>query len=287
MANAKKKSFVVYVDLDDQTRHFTDEQEGKLFRRMMRHQKGVPYESGDSMVELAFNFVKVGMEHNDARYRETCRQRAEAGRKGGKTRAANARRQAQANEANQADTETDTETEPDTEPVTETVTEPVTETAPETETVPEARPAGSGVGPDEQASLSLLRECEIMIPSCQQEEVFRWVKQVGLEELRQAAWTARSRGKGTWAYVKGVLVNRQQEKPRYACQTRLKEPIPLRPDPVEQERRMLEKRREMEGLRRMLRQQEQDESENAVRDEGRADPEPLGWQTPPERGRLA
>ena len=132
---AEKTSFVVYADspLYDE---LGDEDLGRLFRAMLAFVRaGEDAIPKDDPLRYGWLGIRHGLELDAMKWRETCDERAKAGRAGGLARAANAKqRQASqanatlaskpkqnlANQANQAVTVPVTE--PDTEPVT--VTEP-------------------------------------------------------------------------------------------------------------------------------------------------------------------
>lgn len=84
MSNTKK-GFIVYFDLEEQTKDFTDEQRGKLFRAMFAYaSRGEEIEIDDPGVKLAFGFLKVTLREDAKRYEEKCRKNAENGAKGGR-----------------------------------------------------------------------------------------------------------------------------------------------------------------------------------------------------------
>lgn len=83
--NTKKKSFLVYFDLEDQTENFTDEQMGTLFRAMLAFaRRGEIIEISDSNVKTAFSFVMVQIREDQMKYEKKCKQNAENGAKGGR-----------------------------------------------------------------------------------------------------------------------------------------------------------------------------------------------------------
>ena len=81
----KRNSFIVYYELEEQTKTLTDEQLGKLLRGMFVYQKqGKMPIFNDECVQIAFEFVKTYLDINDDKYKERCRKNAENGKKGGR-----------------------------------------------------------------------------------------------------------------------------------------------------------------------------------------------------------
>lgn len=80
----EKNSFILYYDFEEQTATLTDEQVGRLIRVMLDYEKrGVLPDREDMLVEMAFCFLKVGLDLNDEKYRKVC-ERNKANRNGGK-----------------------------------------------------------------------------------------------------------------------------------------------------------------------------------------------------------
>lgn len=81
----ERNSFIVYYELEEQTKSLTDEQLGKLFRGMFVYQKqGKKPVFDDERVQISFEFVKTYLDINDQKYKERCRINAENGKKGGR-----------------------------------------------------------------------------------------------------------------------------------------------------------------------------------------------------------
>ena len=72
----EKNSFIVYYDFEEQT--------ATLIRVMLDYEKrGVLPDGEDTLVGMAFWFLKVGLDLNDEKYRKVC-ERNKANRNGGK-----------------------------------------------------------------------------------------------------------------------------------------------------------------------------------------------------------
>lgn len=129
--NMNKKSFIMYVDQLEVLDCMSDEQGGKLLRAAYAYHKGDQAELDkclqDPVVKVAFVNIRNAFEANAEKYEAKCKQRQEAGRKGGLQKAENQRKGKKANArkvansskskqnvANQADTVTDTGTGTDT-----------------------------------------------------------------------------------------------------------------------------------------------------------------------------
>lgn len=80
----EKNSFILYYDFEEQTATLSDEQVGRLIRVMLDYEKrGVLPDREDTLVGMAFWFLKVGLDLNDEKYRRVC-ERNKANRNGGK-----------------------------------------------------------------------------------------------------------------------------------------------------------------------------------------------------------
>lgn len=80
----EKNSFIVYYDFEEQTATLSDQQVGRLIRVMLDYEKrGVLPDGEDTLVGMAFWFLKVGLDLNDEKYRKVC-ERNKANRNGGK-----------------------------------------------------------------------------------------------------------------------------------------------------------------------------------------------------------
>ena len=110
----EKNSFVLMKDRLDEIMYLTDEQAGRLFKSIYLFENEEEPLELDQLTTLLFMGFKRQLEANDAKWKETCRKRAESGRKGGKANAnfakQNEAKKANANFAKHTDTDTDTDT---------------------------------------------------------------------------------------------------------------------------------------------------------------------------------
>lgn len=80
----EKNSLILYYDFEEQTATLSDAQVGRLIRVMLDYEKrGVLPDGEDTLVGMAFWFLKVGLDLNDEKYRKVC-ERNKANRNGGK-----------------------------------------------------------------------------------------------------------------------------------------------------------------------------------------------------------
>lgn len=122
-----KKSFIMYVDHLDVLDYMSDEQGGQLLKAVAAYHRGdeeaLEKYLQDPVVQVAFVNIRNAFEANAEKYEAKCKQRQEAGRKGGLQRVENQRKEKKANArkvansskskqklANQADNVTDTDT---------------------------------------------------------------------------------------------------------------------------------------------------------------------------------
>ena len=108
MANGKK-SFVLYADLLKSVDHLTDEELGKLFKHILLYVNDEAPVLEDRLLVTAWKPIERSLKEDLIKWEETRKARAEAGRKGGKAKQANARI-AKQNLANQAVSVTVTDT---------------------------------------------------------------------------------------------------------------------------------------------------------------------------------
>lgn len=130
---AEKKSFVIRHENAEQFDMLTDEQLGKLFRAMYRFSESrVEPSFEDPMLKMLFSIVRGQIERDAVKYEETCRNRAESGKKGGRPRKANGftEKSKKANgfsenqkKAKKADSECECECVPECDPVSDSVCE--------------------------------------------------------------------------------------------------------------------------------------------------------------------
>ena len=89
MNKNKSTSFVLYTDYAKHIARLTNEEAGKLFLAIFEYVESekVPEFSGALM--MCFSFIADQIERDKEKYRDVCKKRAEAGRKGGKQKQAN------------------------------------------------------------------------------------------------------------------------------------------------------------------------------------------------------
>lgn len=73
-----KETFVLKTNLDCQTSSLSDEEFGKLIRKVFKYVKGESTDLLDEKLELVFGFIKADIDKNLAKYEETCRKRKAA-----------------------------------------------------------------------------------------------------------------------------------------------------------------------------------------------------------------
>jgi hypothetical protein len=98
-----KKSFVLYTDYREQISLLSDEEAGRLFKGIFEYidNGAIPNFSGNLGLKIAFSFVRANLDRDIAKYEQTRKERAAAGREGG-TKSGETRRQAKQNKANEA-----------------------------------------------------------------------------------------------------------------------------------------------------------------------------------------
>lgn len=87
----KRNSFLLYTDSLEIISELSDAQAGRLLRAIVLYQKHVHDENNteyeefltDSLVRVCFSQIRASMDRDNEKYREVCRKRADAGRKGG------------------------------------------------------------------------------------------------------------------------------------------------------------------------------------------------------------
>lgn len=84
----KKDAFVVYGAYEEHVNLLSDEQAGRLFRALLAYHNGTEVPELDSVTRIAFSFIRAQMDHDAAKYEETCRKNAENGAKGGRPKKA-------------------------------------------------------------------------------------------------------------------------------------------------------------------------------------------------------
>ena len=122
---SKKKSFVIYDNWSTLLCGLPDEEAGKLIKAICSYKLGIQDDEIDPVTAAMFNMIKDKLDEDEESYNETCKRRAENGKKGAekrwndskpKQKIANAI-SAMANDSkawqNMADTDTDNDTDTD------------------------------------------------------------------------------------------------------------------------------------------------------------------------------
>lgn len=79
----KKGNFLLKTDLDKKTEDLTNEEIGKLIRKIFKYVKGEALPILSEKLEMIFKFIKVDIDENEKKYEEICKKRKESGSKGG------------------------------------------------------------------------------------------------------------------------------------------------------------------------------------------------------------
>ena len=115
----RKPSFVLYRDYSRHISLLSDEEAGKLFKAIFAYADTGESPELPPMADMAMSFIAAQLDRDAEKYAETCRRRAEAGRKGGlKTQQRNQAIACFA-EANEADNENVTDNVTENENVTD------------------------------------------------------------------------------------------------------------------------------------------------------------------------
>ena len=82
-----KKSFIIYLDYEDQFNLLTDEQAGKLIKLIIEYEKTKKVkEIDDGMIKMAFSFIKAQLDRDAERWQDEIIKRRAAGKKGMESR---------------------------------------------------------------------------------------------------------------------------------------------------------------------------------------------------------
>ncbi len=79
-----KKSFIMYLDYEEQFNMLTDLELGKLIRAIIEYEKTKEIPKLDGIVKMAFSFIKGQLDRDREKYDEKCRKNRENGSKGGR-----------------------------------------------------------------------------------------------------------------------------------------------------------------------------------------------------------
>lgn len=81
-----KKSFLMYLDYEEQFALLTDEQLGRLLRAVMEYEKTQIVPELDGIIKMAFSFIKAQLDRDREKYEDKCAKNKENGKKGGRPR---------------------------------------------------------------------------------------------------------------------------------------------------------------------------------------------------------
>ena len=112
-----KKSFVFYLDWQQQLEKLPPEAVGKMVLALCEYVRSGVYPSfDDGALDMCFSFMSAQVDRDTEKYEEICRKRSAVGKKGAEQKKANATKRNKSKQmiANQADTVTDTVTDNDT-----------------------------------------------------------------------------------------------------------------------------------------------------------------------------
>ena len=86
-----RDSFILYTSYASKMDKLNDEQFGKVMRAVFDYQRtGEEPVFDDLLLDVCFSFIKEDLDANNEKYENVCKQRSEAGKKGGRPRKANA-----------------------------------------------------------------------------------------------------------------------------------------------------------------------------------------------------
>lgn len=108
----KKNSFILYDDYAELVNELDNERAGKLFKSLFRYTTTGEVPEMDSLLKMVFITIRQGLDRNAEKYSKIVEKRRAAGSIGGKTRAQNQAKEANAifdkqTQANQADNDSD------------------------------------------------------------------------------------------------------------------------------------------------------------------------------------
>ena len=88
----KAKAFMIFLDNKTFVDRLDNKQTGKLFKALFQYadDNSIPNKNQlDSVTEMVFEIFKLNLDKSMDKYKEVCKKRAEAGRKGGLAKASN------------------------------------------------------------------------------------------------------------------------------------------------------------------------------------------------------
>lgn len=77
-----KKSFLIYLDYEEQFSLLSDEELGQLMRAIMEYEKTQQIPELNGMVKMAFSFIKQQLDRDTEKWHEEKKKRSDAGKKG-------------------------------------------------------------------------------------------------------------------------------------------------------------------------------------------------------------
>lgn len=85
----KHNSFVLYTSYTQQISLLSDQEAGQLLKALLAFVEKGEVPKLDGALKMCFSFISEQIRRDKEKYEETCKKRAEAGRKGGKQKQAN------------------------------------------------------------------------------------------------------------------------------------------------------------------------------------------------------
>lgn len=79
----KRETFVLNTDLYDKTISLSNEELGKLIRKILLYVSNKELPTLEDKLELVFDFIKFDLDKNYKKYEERCKQNSENGKRGG------------------------------------------------------------------------------------------------------------------------------------------------------------------------------------------------------------
>lgn len=135
MGSAKQSSAVLHLDDFEDIGDLKDAEAGKLLKAILAYvSTGAMPDNLGIQAKTMFRYIRRHIDRDKAKYEETCRKRAEAGKQGGRPKKSDDEKQNKAKKANgffekqnnpDTDPEPDPDTDPDTDPDPDTEPEPV------------------------------------------------------------------------------------------------------------------------------------------------------------------
>ena len=77
-----KKSFLIYLEYEEQFNLLTDEEAGKLIKIIFKYERTGEIPKLDGAIKMAFSFIKQQLDRNTEKWEKERKKRSEAGKKG-------------------------------------------------------------------------------------------------------------------------------------------------------------------------------------------------------------